>query len=1147
MRALLLKISLTIFVYSWIGEGALAAPPTAGTQKLPEITSTQIESKIKEIEATEDIDEDQKKKLIELYQKALSIRETAHGYDSAAQSFAHAIEANPQKSKEIRAKLEKTPKVDPSAESMGVSEDTPLTDLVQRLAKEQADLAAVSAKLDELERNLHNLRERPQAIRQRLTEANELQQQIADEFQSAPQLESQLLTEAQKLLLKVRQSAVSSEIQMLDQELLSQAPRLELYQAQRDETARSVSSSKARVNFLRAIVDERRIAEAKQAQADAAEAEKEAAGKSPLIRSIAKQNAKLGKQEAKLAADIETVGKQKEAVERQVKQIEKDFESARQKLQIAGLSKALGRALSDQRRRLPELRQFKKRASLREDLIAEIGLRQIQVAEELREFSELEQVLARLMEEAGVEGLPDDEPDSIRDEARALLQDRKKLLAQARDINSTYLRALGELDFSERRLLDTAQNYARFLKDHLLWIPSDQRVGFHTIIRLPAGVMWLTAPDNWWEVSQALLDDAVNYPLVPFTTLLLIAMLLRYRPRMKELINGTSNKVGKPTVDKFVYTFQALTATLLLALPWPLLMAVVAWRLTTLDTAINFAQLVGQGLSVTAPMLFNLLAFRALCRLGGVAEVHFGWPKAALGTLRHHLDILAVVSLPAAFIAVVAGRHPEQLYRGNLSIISYIVVMLGLAYFFQQILNPKRGITHSALRSNPQGWPARLRIIWYPLAIASPLSLAVLASLGYYYTAAELTLQLIDTLWLILGIVIVNALILRWLMITRRKLALQAARERREAARAARKAAPVEEETGMVPVEEEALDLAAIDAQTRKLLNVGAVLTTAVGAWLIWSDVLPALGVLDQVSVWQTTLTVEGETKVMPITLADLGLAAVIGVLTAVAGKNLPGVLELAILQRSGMETGSRYAIKTLTQYLIVTVGFILLFQTIGFSWSQIQWLVAALGVGLGFGLQEIFGNFISGLIILFERPIRVGDIVTVGDTTGTVTRIRIRATTITNWDRQELLVPNKEFITSRLLNWTLSDQTNRITITVGVAYGSDVKRALELMAEAAGENENVLHDPHPLITFEGFGDNALSLILRAYLSSLEHRLGTISALHEAINRKFNDAGIVIAFPQRDVHIDTTRPLDVRLHRSERDSWPQSKLQDKPS
>jgi potassium efflux system protein len=204
-------------------------------------------------------------------------------------------------------------------------------------------------------------------------------------------------------------------------------------------------------------------------------------------------------------------------------------------------------------------------------------------------------------------------------------------------------------------------------------------------------------------------------------------------------------------------------------------------------------------------------------------------------------------------------------------------------------------------------------------------------------------------------------------------------------------------------------------------------------------------------------------------------------------------------------------------------------FNTIGAQWSQLQWLVAALGVGIGFGLQEIVANFISGLIILFERPVRVGDIVTVGDTDGVVTKIRIRATTIRNWDRKELLVPNKEFVTGRLLNWSLSDQMTRIVIVVGAAYGSDVDKAHELMRAAAEENENVLDDPHPVVSFEGFGDNSLTLLLRAYIDDLDLRIPTITALHKAINQKFNEAGIVIAFPQRDLHLDTNGPLHVTI------------------
>ena len=175
--------------------------------------------------------------------------------------------------------------------------------------------------------------------------------------------------------------------------------------------------------------------------------------------------------------------------------------------------------------------------------------------------------------------------------------------------------------------------------------------------------------------------------------------------------------------------------------------------------------------------------------------------------------------------------------------------------------------------------------------------------------------------------------------------------------------------------------------------------------------------------------------------------------------------------------------------------------------------------------------NFVCGLILLFERPIRIGDVVTVGDTDGVVTRIRMRSTTIRNWDQQELLVPNKEFITGRLLNWTLSDPISRIVIPVGIAYGSDVARAMQLVQEAAEEHERVLEEPPVLVTFENFADNAITIMLRCFIGSMDYRMHTTSELNQSINNKFNEAGIVIAFPQRDIHLDTSQPLDVRLHR----------------
>ncbi len=144
-------------------------------------------------------------------------------------------------------------------------------------------------------------------------------------------------------------------------------------------------------------------------------------------------------------------------------------------------------------------------------------------------------------------------------------------------------------------------------------------------------------------------------------------------------------------------------------------------------------------------------------------------------------------------------------------------------------------------------------------------------------------------------------------------------------------------------------------------------------------------------------------------------------------------------------------------------------------------------------------------------------------------TKINIRATTIRNWDGKELLVPNKEFITGRLLNWSLSDQTTRLVLSIGIAYGSPVRQAMDLLEEAARENPNVLDEPSPTVIFETFGDNALGLLLRCFVDSIDLRVSTISALNEAINDKFNAAGISIAFPQRDLHLDTIKPLRVQL------------------
>jgi potassium efflux system protein len=387
---------------------------------------------------------------------------------------------------------------------------------------------------------------------------------------------------------------------------------------------------------------------------------------------------------------------------------------------------------------------------------------------------------------------------------------------------------------------------------------------------------------------------------------------------------------------------------------------------------------------------------------------------------------------------------------------------------------------------------------------------------------------------LILALVVANALALRWLLVSRRKLAMEQARQRLAAARAEakEKGEPTPGDEGT----EKQLDLSLVGAQTRSLVRSLAVIAGVVGLWFIWVDVLPALNILDSVELWATTETVtepavspEGETTFRtmehrsPVTLADLALALLLLVIASIATKNVPALLEIGLLQHLPLGGGERYAITTTARYLIIVVAVVIAAGAVGVGWSNVQWLVAAITVGLGFGLQEIFANFVSGLIILFERPIRMGDVVTVAGVTGKVSRIRTRATTIIDWDCKELVIPNKEFVTGQVVNWSLSDQILRLVVKVGIAYGSDTRKAREVLLKVANSNHRVLPDPKPKAFFQEFGDSSLNFELRTWVQDIDDWILTRHELHQAIDDAFREAGIEIAFPQRDIHVRSIR------------------------
>ena len=226
------------------------------------------------------------------------------------------------------------------------------------------------------------------------------------------------------------------------------------------------------------------------------------------------------------------------------------------------------------------------------------------------------------------------------------------------------------------------------------------------------------------------------------------------------------------------------------------------------------------------------------------------------------------------------------------------------------------------------------------------------------------------------------------------------------------------------------------------------------------------------------------------------------------------------VLVRTKLDLGARQAIGTITRYLTIMIGLLVALQTVGIDLTTLNVLAGAVGIGVGFGLQNIASNFISGLIILIERPIKVGDRIEVGDVDGDVIEIGARSTTVRTNDNIAIIVPNSKFITDNVTNWKYTGPRVRFRLPVGVAYGSDVRKVEKLLLEVAKEDAEVMTDPPPQVRFRGFGESSLDFELLVWNTSLVHRKGKLkSDLNFAIYQKLTENGIEIPCPQRDLHI----------------------------
>lgn len=556
------------------------------------------------------------------------------------------------------------------------------------------------------------------------------------------------------------------------------------------------------------------------------------------------------------------------------------------------------------------------------------------------------------------------------------------------------------------------------------------------------------------------------------------------------------------SLARYAPAVRALGSCVGRALFVPLIMAFLIWELRDGFDIVSLRGAICRSGFFLLPAVFLTEFLRVSFRKNGLVEKFFDWSPALIAAMQKLFTVVLWGTLPLQFLYLAMQTFQEGKWSDSLGRLLFVGSMLTLSLgLWRAVLELRRW--SAVCRENAPRVFHRACFFGVVLATASPLVIACMSLAGYHFGAEQMGYRLVATVLLTITTALCTGFASRILLVTQFKIKLRR----------------LSEEYKNQEVDAESIDISAISSQVNRLLSVTALVMLVVVGWKIWGEVFPANSYLDQVQFWQGPLSKAGE--VTWITLRSLLTAVGVLTLTFVLSRNLPGLLEITLLDRLPLDRGGRYAISFVCRYIVGIVGILFACQLMGFSWSSLQWLAAGLTVGLGIGLQEIFANLVSGIIILIERPVRVGDYVTVNGTSGTVIRMQLRATTIQDLDHRELIVPNKKFITEDVMNWTLTEAHSRAIFSVGVAYGSDTQRVQDELLNVAAQHPQILSDPEPVVVFTAFGSSTLDFELRAHVPNRDVYPQVLHEVNMAIDKAFREAEIEIAFPQQDLHIRT--------------------------
>lgn len=1054
--------------------------------------------------------------IVKALQAALNYIAESKSSSAKINEYKKAIDDFPGLSRKLRQETEQ----ELNKQVADISDKLSNYELNQQLLQVNSQLMELGVKLQQEQDRALAISDSLSFLPKQQTEAHKTLNHVDEQLQALPIPETQL-EQAQATELQAEYIARRIKIDELDLAQLSahhrqelSRLRLELLKKRHDLVDQTLQALRHQLNNLRQQEAEQ-VLEKMQRLAD-----EQGCTLPQSIRNKLQTNRELSSALNQQAQSIDMIVSQQRQTTSQTIQVRQALTTLREQAQWLDESPALGETMRVQVSRLPELP--KKPQQLDSDM-AQLRVQRLQYQELMNQLSQ---------QSKQDDGLTQAQSSILE----AQLTTQRNLLNSLLTGCDTKIIELTKLKVVNRQLEEAMKDIQEAAHRYLFWVADVNPIRLSFPLDVGHDLRRLVTLDTLNQLSNALCMMLTRQEtLIPlFAAMLLVGFSLTSRSHYYAFLEYSSSRVGKVNQDHFVLTVRTVFWSMLMALPLPVLWAAFGYGLRNAWTY-PIATAIGNGVSATVPVLWLFLVSAHYARPHGLFIVHFGWSASQVKRALRYYTLSIWMMVPLIMALITVDNYSYREFASTIGRLCFILLCICLALVTNSLKNAgiplhldKYGSSNNTVN----------QLLW-SFMIGAPLVAAIYAAIGNLATAQALLTRLETSVAIWLLLLIIYYIIRRWMLIQRRRIAFERTKQKRADMLAQRARqnnddylSQLNENEVAAEVDDQVLDLDTISAQSMQLVRSVLTLIALLSVILLWSELHSAFSFLDKITIWDVTATIHGMDSIQPITLGAVLIAMLVLFITTKMVRNLPALLELTILQHLDLSPGTGYAITSITKYSLMLLGALIGLSFIGIDWSKLQLLAAALGVGLGFGLQEIFANFISGLMILVEKPIRIGDTVTIRRITGKISKINPRATTMMDLDRKEIIVPNKAFITEQFINWSLSDTVTRVVVSVPAPADANIDQVTYLLVQAARNCKLVLEKPAPEAYLVDLQQGIPLFELRMYAAEMAHRMPLRHHVHALIMASYQEHGLELPFPplqQLQLHHD---PIEDNHHSS---------------